>query len=86
MLPFIERTSGTQPATIHSMRTISIAIPEADYEVLRRAAQKEGRPIAQLILDCYRQDLPVFSGHKAVGPVPDKYDIYEEIWSESSCG
>lgn len=77
------------------MKTISVAISEPDYEAFRRAAARQGRPIAQLIREAmatYRaerlheptplRDLPVLVGHRPSGPLPERADVWDEIASE----
>lgn len=74
------------------MKTISVAVSEIDYEYFREAAREQGRPIAQLIREAmshYRQeklelrerlvDLPLLPGHRALGPLPERHDLYEEM-------
>jgi hypothetical protein len=78
------------------MKTISVAVSEADYEAFREAARREGRPIAQLLREAmafYREqrleqrlrltELPVLVGHRAVGPLPERHEIYGEIFESS---
>ncbi|MEE8367118.1 MAG: ribbon-helix-helix protein, CopG family [Thermoanaerobaculia bacterium] len=77
------------------MKTISVAILEPDYEAFRQAAQKEGRPIAQLIREAmafYRHerlevnprltDLPVLPGPRPRRGIPSRAVIYDEIYDE----
>lgn len=75
------------------MKTISVAILEHDYEAFRRAAKTEGRPIAQLIREAmalYRHErldissrlteLPVLPGPRPLRGVPDRTEIYDEMY------
>ncbi|CAN5673163.1 hypothetical protein BH24DEI1_BH24DEI1_01980 [soil metagenome] len=77
------------------MKTVSLTVSEADYEAFRRAARDENRPIAQLIREAmtfYRQaklevrtplsDLPVLVGHRAVTALPERAELYEEVFAE----
>ena len=77
------------------MKTISVAILEPDYEAFRQAAQKEGRPIAQLIREAmalYRRerlelnprltDLPVLPGPRPLRGMPTRPEIYDEIYDD----
>lgn len=77
------------------MKTISVSVLESDYEALRKAAKKEGRSIAQLIREAmalYRQerleaaprlhDVPVIPGPRPRGPLPDRQEIFEEIFGD----
>lgn len=76
------------------MKTISLTVSPDDYEAFRRAAATEGRSIAQLIREAmalYRveripdraplNDLPVLVGHRAVGEMPARHDVYDEIYA-----
>lgn len=75
------------------MKTISVAVSEADYEAFREAARAEGRSIAQLIREAmaeYRRehlnrrsklvDLPLFPGPRPVTPLPSREEIYDEAF------
>jgi len=75
------------------MKTISVAVSESDYEAFREAARAEGRPIAQLIREAmaeYRREhlnrrsrlveLPLFPGPRPVEALPDRGEIYDEIF------
>ena len=75
------------------MKTISIAIPESDYEAFRRAAEVRDGNIEVLIREAialYRgerlesreplRDVPVLSGPRLVGDLPSRFEIYEEIF------
>lgn len=77
------------------MKAISVAVSEDDYEEFRRVAEQEGRSIAQLIREAmamYREfrlkqkprllDLPQLVGHKPVGALPTRSELYDEIYSE----
>ena len=76
------------------MKTISVAVSSDDYEAFRRAAREQGRPIAQLIRESmavYRAEhlerrrrldrLPVLAGHQPTGDLPDRAEVYEEIFA-----
>lgn len=75
------------------MKTISLSVSEDDYAVYREAAKMLGRPIAQLIREAmarYREeeldskppltDLPVLVGHRPLGELPSRGDLYDEIF------
>jgi hypothetical protein len=77
------------------MKTISVTVSSEDYEVFRQVASSEGRSIAQLIREAmayYRAEklrrstrltkLPVLAGHRALGPLPSRADVYDEILGE----
>ena len=81
------------------MKTISLAVSETDYEAFREASQRENRPIAQLIREAmnhYRQtklevrtpltDLPVLVGHQVVAPLPERGDLYDDMFAEHFSG
>lgn len=75
------------------MRTISVAVSESDYDAFREAARQRDRSIAQLIRDAmarYRETeleprsplrrVPVLPGHRPVGRLPSRSDLYDEIF------
>jgi hypothetical protein len=77
------------------MKTISLSVSEADYEVFRRAAAAADRSIAQLIREAmalYRaerleeraplRDLPVLVGHKPLTLLPTRAQVYEEVFTD----
>lgn len=77
------------------MKTISLAVSNTEYEAYRQIASQEGRPIAQLIREAmavYRAehleqrppllDFPVLVGHRLVGELPSRVEIWDEIVSE----
>ena len=79
------------------MKTVSVTVPEADYEVFRRAAQAQHRPVVQLIQEAmalYREerlqarppliDLPVLHGHRPIGELPTRADIHDEIFTDET--
>ncbi len=79
------------------MKTISIAVSESDYEVFRRAARQREQPIAQLIRDAMRRfreteleprsplrETPVLAGHRPLGELPSRSELYDEMFAESS--
>lgn len=75
------------------MKTISVAVSEADYEAFREAARQRDRSIAQLIRDAmarYREteleprtplrSVPVLPGHRLVGKLPSRSELYDEVF------
>ena len=77
------------------MKTISLAVSEDDYAVFREAAERDNRSIAQLIRDAmalYRaqrleprsrlDDVPVLLGHRPLGELPSREDLYDEAFGE----
>jgi len=75
------------------MKTISVAVSESDYDAFREAARRRDRSIAQLIRDAmarYRESelqprsplrsVPVLPGHRPVGRLPSRSEIYDEIF------
>jgi hypothetical protein len=80
------------------MRTISVAVSESDYDAFRKAAGQRDRSIAQLIREAmarYREteleprtplrSVPVLPGHRLVGRLPSRSEIYDELF-ESPTG
>jgi len=74
------------------MKTISVSVSEADYEVFQEAAMRDGRSVAHMIREAmavYRAeqiekrrpllDLPVLIGHRLVAPLPSRAELYDEI-------
>ncbi len=77
------------------MKTISVAVSEADYEVFRQAARAQERPIAQLIreaMSVYRAErleartplteIPTLPGHRLIGQLPSRAEVYAEMFGE----
>lgn len=59
------------------------------------AAERQGRPIAQLIreaMEVYQaerlearkrvEEFPVFAGHRPLAPLPSRSEIYDEVYGE----
>ena len=78
------------------MKTISVAISPPDYEAFKRAAKAQGRPVAQLIREAmahYRAvkleeratlaELPVLAGHRSVGRVPPRQELWDEVFERT---
>lgn len=76
------------------MKTISLSVSEEEYEIFRAAAQKSARSIAQLIREAmtfYREErleprtplqkVAVLPGHRPLGDLPSRADLYDEIFS-----
>ena len=81
------------------MRTISVSVSEDDYEEFREVAEASERSIAQLIraaMAHYRAtvlhgktaltDLPVLAGHRPIGAMPSREDLYDEIFGAQRRG
>jgi hypothetical protein len=79
------------------MKTISLAVSEADYEAFRQAAKVKNRPVAQLIREAmayYRKekleartpltDLPLLPGHRPLQALPARDELYDELFSTRS--
>lgn len=76
------------------MKTISVSVSEGDYEAFRQAAKESDRSIAQLIREAMARfraseleartalrDVPVLPGHRPLGPLPDRSELYDEIFA-----
>ncbi len=74
------------------MKTITLAVTNSEYEAYRQLAVREGRPMDQVIREAmaaYRAqhleqrppllDLPVLVGHRLVGALPSRVEIWYEI-------
>ncbi len=81
---------------IAAMKTISIAVSIEDYEEFRREAKRQNRSIAQLIREAmadYRTqklskktpltELPVLAGHRARSVLPERDELYDEVFSST---
>jgi hypothetical protein len=75
------------------MKTISLSVSESDYSAFQRAAKRRDRPAAELIREAmafYRAEkledrsrletIPVIPGHEPTGPLPDRAEVYGEIY------
>lgn len=82
---------------IVTMKTISLAVSEPEYEAYRSIAQQEGRPIAQLIREAmavYRAEhleqrqplleFPVLLGHRLITDPPQREDLWDDILAEEA--
>jgi hypothetical protein len=78
------------------MKTISVAVSPEDYEVFRRVARARQCSIAQLIREAmvfYRiehlqkatplMELPTLPGHRPLGTMPSRAEIYTEIFADA---
>lgn len=78
------------------MKTISVGVLDADYESFRQASKAQGRSIAQLIreaMSLYRRehierqtplrDVPTLPGHRLVGDLPTRAELYDEVFPPS---
>lgn len=79
------------------MRTISVSVSEADYDAFRSAAKESRQSIARLIREAmafYRAerlekrarltDLPVLAGHRPLGELPSRSELYDEVFDRES--
>jgi hypothetical protein len=79
------------------MKTISVSVSDEDYQAFQRIAKSEGRSVARMIREAmaaYRANvlekssplrtLPVLVGHRALLPLPDRNEVYDEIFGERS--
>ncbi len=77
---------------IDDMKTISVSVSESDYEAFRKVAKEQNRSIALLIREAMAEyrvsklsersrltDLPVLPGHRLIGNLPSREEIYDEI-------
>ena len=78
------------------MKTISLSVSESDYRAFRKVAEAQGRPVALLIREAmasYRANvleakprlasLPVLVGHRSLGSLPEREELYDEIFRDS---
>ncbi len=79
----------------YDMKLISVTVSHSDYEAFREASKKQHRSIAQLIREAmafYREqklqqttpltELPVLPGHRLIGSLPSRGEVYEEIFED----
>ena len=77
------------------MKMISIAVSEDDYEAFREASRRGEGSIAQLIREAmalFREErlrprtplreVPALPGHRALGELPSRAEVYDEIYGE----
>ena len=70
-----------------------MGVLDSDYESFRQASRAQGRPIAQLIREAmalYRRerlerrtqlrDVPTLAGHRLVHDLPERGDLYDDIF------
>jgi hypothetical protein len=81
------------------MRTLRVTVTDSEYEAFRKAAEAAHQPMAKLLRDAITlvqrekheiksplRDLPVLTGHRPVGDLPSRADLYEEIFSAEIFG
>jgi hypothetical protein len=82
------------------MRTLRLTLTDSEYEAFQRAADAAHRPMRQLLHEMIAgfqretvnrksplRDLPVLQGHRPLGDLPSRADLYEEMFSaEASSG
>jgi hypothetical protein len=79
------------------MKTISVSVSEDDYTDFQKLAAERRLPVARLIRQAMAHyletvlaqkprltELPVFVGHRPLGPPPDRAEIYEEEFGDRS--
>ncbi len=89
--------NSTNGDIVINMKTISVAVSPDDYRAFQEAALKQGRPVAQLIREAmahYRADyleqrvrlseLPVLPGHRPVGELPARSEIWNEVFERDT--
>ena len=76
------------------MRTLHLTITDSEYEAFRRAAEVAHRPMEQLLREAIAalqpgtraknplRALPVLPGHRPLGELPSRADLYEEMFSD----
>lgn len=78
------------------MRTLHLTVTDSEYEAFRRAAEVAHRPMEQLLREAIAafqhgprvkaplRDLPVLPGHRPLGELPARADLYEEMFSDEA--
>jgi hypothetical protein len=76
------------------MRTLRLTVTDSEYEAFRRAAEVAHRPMEQLLREAIAafqsgteakaplRDLPVLSGHRPLGGLPSRADLYDEMFPD----
>ena len=76
------------------MRTLHLTVTDSEYDAFRRAAEVAHRPMEQLLREAIAsfqggtrakaplRDLPVLQGHRLIGELPSRADLYEEMFSD----
>jgi hypothetical protein len=76
------------------MRTLRLTVTDSEYEAVQRAAEVAHRSIEQLLREAiaafHRESqakaplrkLPSLSGHRPLGELPSRADLYEEMFSD----
>jgi hypothetical protein len=85
----------TDSAVMGTMKTISLSVSESDHEAFRKAAKRQGRPVAQVIREAmarYRAEhlqertrlteFPVLVGHRLVAPLPTREAVWDAMTAE----
>lgn len=74
------------------MRTLRLTVTDSEYEAFQRAAEVAHRPIEQLLREAIAafrresegkvplRDLPALWGHRPLGELPSRADLYEEMF------
>lgn len=75
------------------MKTVSVTIPQSEFEAYRQAASERNQPVDELLQEAVRlyrverlegedrlEDLPVFKGHQLVGKLPTRFEIHDEMY------
>lgn len=74
------------------MTTLTVTIPDADFQALERAAAVSGRPVLELVREALARyllsglakaspmtDLPLLEGHRPLSPLPARSELYDEL-------
>jgi hypothetical protein len=69
-------------------------VTDSDYEAFRRAAEETHRSMGQLLREAIAvlqreeterkaplRDLPILPGHRPLGDLPSRADLYDEMFS-----
>jgi hypothetical protein len=76
------------------MRALHLTVTDSEYEAFQRAAEAAHRPMEQLLREAMAavwheeterktplRDLPALSGHRPLGDLPSRADLYDEMFS-----
>jgi hypothetical protein len=91
--------TGKRAVYTFSMRTLRVTVSDSEYDALRQVADTRDRSVEQLIHEVLAsfqreshtprkplRDLPLFPGHRLVGDLPSRAELYDEIFSPKEPG
>jgi len=81
------------------MRALRVTVSDSEYDALEKAAAARRRTIEELVREALAtvqsgpvvtrkplRDLPLLPGHRPLGELPTRTDLYEEMYSAEDVG